>query len=188
LFTRYQPQVIFHAAAHKHVYMMERQPAEAIRNNATVHVRSPGSRRSTGGGVRFHLHRQGHQPTSLMGASKRLAELHLQAIAGRNGGRKTGENARTQERETGSGSGRQSDSEAGEKAETLKAERLKIDGDPNGRAAVLGAQNSEPKTQNLDRISSPQATKFMAVRFGNVLGSSGSVVPISSGKLRMAVP
>ena len=34
IFARYRPQVVFHAAAHKHVFLMERQPAEAIRNNA----------------------------------------------------------------------------------------------------------------------------------------------------------
>jgi len=48
IFERYQPQVIFHAAAHKHVYLMERQPAEAIRNNAvgTRRLAEPGAVRS----------------------------------------------------------------------------------------------------------------------------------------------
>jgi FlaA1/EpsC-like NDP-sugar epimerase len=51
IFARHRPQVVFHAAAHKHVFLMERQPAEAIRNNAL------GSRRS----VHAHLDRQSHQ-------------------------------------------------------------------------------------------------------------------------------
>jgi FlaA1/EpsC-like NDP-sugar epimerase len=161
LFTRFQPQVIFHAAAHKHVFMMERQPAEAIRNNAT------GTRRlaqiAAKHGVEafvFISTDKAINPTSLMGASKRLAELHLLAIAG----------------------------QSGQRSEREKAEKLKIDGDPNGRAAVLETQNSEPKTQKPAGISSPPATKFMAVRFGNVLGSSGSVVPIFKRQIENGGP
>ena len=109
LFERFQPQVIFHAAAHKHVNLMEAQPAEALRNNflTTVELARLASRYAV---ERFILIStdKAINPTSVMGASKRLAELCL-----------------------------------------LEQQQLPTN-----------------------------TTKFMAVRFGNVLGSSGSVVPI----------
>jgi len=110
IFSKYEPKVVFHAAAHKHVYLTERQPTEAICNNVL------GTRRlvqlsSAHGVAEFVLIStdKAINPTSVMGATKRLAEIQLQA-------------AQATEREGG--------------------------------------------------------TKFIAVRFGNVLGSSGSVIPI----------
>jgi len=109
LFDRYQPQVVFHAAAHKHVNLMESQPVEALRNNffATAGLAKEASRVGT---ERFILisSDKAINPTSVMGATKRLAELSL-----------------------------------------LEA-----------------------------NAANDNKTKFMSVRFGNVLGSSGSVVPI----------
>jgi FlaA1/EpsC-like NDP-sugar epimerase len=109
VFARFQPQVIFHAAAHKHVNLMEAQPAEALRNNflTTAELARLASRFAV---ERFILIStdKAINPTSVMGASKRLAELSL-----------------------------------------LEQHR-----------------------------HAANTTKFMAVRFGNVLGSSGSVVPI----------
>lgn len=109
LYARHRPQVVFHAAAHKHVNLMEGQPAEALRNNffATRQLAEIASRL---GSERFILIStdKAINPTSVMGASKRLAEL-----------------------------------------------------------ALLAQQRAEGNT-----------TRFMAVRFGNVLGSSGSVIPI----------
>jgi FlaA1/EpsC-like NDP-sugar epimerase len=108
VFERFRPQVIFHAAAHKHVNLMEAQPAEALRNNfvATVQLVRLASRFAVDRFILISTDKA-INPTSVMGASKRLAEL-----------------------------------------------------------ALLEQQQREGNT-----------TKFMAVRFGNVLGSSGSVVP-----------
>ncbi len=109
VFAQHRPEVVFHAAAHKHVNLMEAQPAEALRNNffATQQLARIASQCKV---ERFILIStdKAINPTSVMGASKRLAELSLTA-----------------------------------------------------------QQNSDTNT-----------TKFMAVRFGNVLGSSGSVVTI----------
>lgn len=109
LFARSQPQVVFHAAAHKHVNLMENQPAEALKNNffATAALAKIASESNT---ERFILIStdKAINPTSVMGVSKRLAEL-----------------------------------------------------------ALMEQQDAEGNT-----------TRFMSVRFGNVLGSSGSVIPI----------
>jgi FlaA1/EpsC-like NDP-sugar epimerase len=144
IFARYRPHVVFHAAAHKHVYLMERQPAEAIRNNV-LGTRLL-ARVAAAQGVEafvFISTDKAINPTNVMGATKRLAEIQLMAIAAgqlgtEDGGRRAEDGGRTTE-----------------------------DG-----GARFSARNAQPTSPGLTR------TKFMAVRFGNVLGSSGSVIPI----------
>lgn len=107
IFTKYQPSIVFHAAAHKHVPLMETSPAEAIKNNVfgTQNVANCAHKY---GSKRFVLIStdKAVNPTNIMGATKRLAEMII---------------------------------------------------------------------QNMDKKSS---TEFVAVRFGNVLGSNGSVIPL----------
>ncbi len=118
VFAEYHPQVVFHAAAHKHVHLMEFYPDEAIKNNVT------GTRRLIEAAARYGVDRlvmlstdKAVRPRGVMGASKRLAELTML--------RKTAEGCRT---------------------------------------------------------------KLIAVRFGNVLGSRGSVVPMFQQQVRLGGP
>ncbi len=129
IFATHQPQIVFHAAAHKHVDLMERQPGEAIKNNAkgTRVIGQIAQLRQAEAFVLVSTDKA-INPTSVMGASKRLAELHLQAL--KNSTR--------------------------DAVEQTAARR--------------------------------KSTKFMAVRFGNVLGSSGSIVPIFKRQIEAGGP
>ncbi len=107
IFERFRPQLIFHAAAHKHVPLMESQPVEAVQNNVfgTKNVAEAACRYEAEDFVMISTDKAVN-PTSVMGATKRIAELFIQTM------------------------------------------------------------------------SCQSKTRFCAVRFGNVLGSRGSVIPL----------
>jgi FlaA1/EpsC-like NDP-sugar epimerase len=117
-FERHTPDVIFHAAAFKHVALMERQPAVAIRNNvlATHRLAAAAAKHGVGRFILISTDKA-VAPSSVMGATKALAERVLQGHALAGGG-----------------------------------------------------------------------TRFITVRFGNVLGSSGSVVPIFQKQIELGGP
>ncbi len=112
VFSTYRPHVVFHAAAHKHVPMMEHNAGEAVKNNV-FGTKAVADATAACGAHAFVMVStdKAVNPTSVMGASKRVAELYVQSL------------------------------------------------------------NRSPKKNG-------DGTRFLAVRFGNVLGSSGSVVPI----------
>jgi FlaA1/EpsC-like NDP-sugar epimerase len=133
IFSRYRPDVVYHAAAHKHVPLMEENPAEAIKNNVLGTYKTAyaavqnGCRRF----VLISTDKAVH-PVGVMGASKRLCEMVIQTFDQlcREG-----------------------------RADELPLLRLH-----DGDAPVRHPLSAHPRTE------------FVAVRFGNVLGSSGSVL------------
>jgi FlaA1/EpsC-like NDP-sugar epimerase len=161
VFAKMRPQVVFHAAAHKHVYLMERQPGEAIRNNS-IGTRVLGEVAARSGVETFVLIStdKAINPTNVMGASKRLAEINLQAIHAR---------LRTP---------------AALKARELARATAATRGE---QARIADSTPAEPApAKENEAASSP--TRFVAVRFGNVLGSSGSVVPIFKRQIAAGGP
>ena len=137
IFEKYKPQIVYHAAAHKHVPLMEGSPCEAIKNNA-IGTYKVAYAAMKSGCERFVLIStdKAVNPTNIMGASKRLCEMIVQTFD------YMVKNGRTNE------------------LPDLHAHMT----DGIVRHSVW--KKTEPKT------------RFCAVRFGNVLGSNGSVIPL----------
>ena len=138
VFEKYKPDVVYHAAAHKHVPLMEDSPCESIKNNA-IGTYKTAYAAMMNGCKRFVLIStdKAVNPTNIMGASKRLCEMIVQSF----------------DRKIREG-----------KANDLLPLHVHTEdsyGSMHGVTSFFG----EPKTE------------FVAVRFGNVLGSNGSVIP-----------
>ncbi|MCR5790523.1 MAG: polysaccharide biosynthesis protein [Lachnospiraceae bacterium] len=136
VFEKYRPEIVFHAAAHKHVPLMEDSPCEAVKNNAV------GTYKTAYAAMLYGCRRfvlistdKAVNPTNVMGASKRLCEMVLQSFD--------------------------------QKIKEGKASEI----------PPLFEHNMEGSGPEGLRIPDHVKTEFVAVRFGNVLGSNGSVVP-----------
>ena len=138
MFSKYRPEVVYHAAAHKHVPLMEDSPCESIKNNA-VGTYKTAYAAMMNGCKRFVLisSDKAVNPTNIMGASKRLCEMIIQTF----------------DRKIREG-----------KAHELTPLCVHM---ADGEGNLVHAP---------EKVASAK-TEFVAVRFGNVLGSNGSVVP-----------
>ena len=148
LFKKYRPQIVYHAAAHKHVPLMEDNPCESIKNNAMGTYKTAYAA-MVHGCEKFVLIStdKAVNPTNIMGASKRLCEMIIQAFA-----------AKIKE------------GKAYEIPQLFTHERDRIE-KPEIKEALKTTQ-----------------TEFVAVRFGNVLGSNGSVIPIFKRQIEAGGP
>ena len=148
LFKKYRPQIVYHAAAHKHVPLMDDSPCESIKNNAMGTYKTAYAA-MVHGCEKFVLIStdKAVNPTNIMGASKRLCEMIIQAFA-----------AKIKE------------GKAYEIPQLFTHERDMIE-KPEIKEAL--------KTTTTD---------FVAVRFGNVLGSNGSVIPIFKRQIEAGGP
>ena len=137
VFEKYKPEIVYHAAAHKHVPLMEVSPCESIKNNVIGTYKTAYAAMSNGC-KRFVLIStdKAVNPTNIMGASKRLCEMVVQSF---------------------------------------------------DRMVKEGRADQIPQlfvhAEDIGKVSSPvtvgkPCTEFVAVRFGNVLGSNGSVIPL----------
>ena len=142
IFEKYRPDLVYHAAAHKHVPLMEDSPCEAIKNNVI------GTFKTAYAAVKYGTKRfvlistdKAVNPTNIMGASKRLCEMVIQTFD------KLIKNDCTDK--------------------LLKVEDC---------FSCKGVNKLENKTE------------FVAVRFGNVLGSNGSVIPLFKKQIEQGGP
>lgn len=149
VFSEYRPQIVYHAAAHKHVPLMEDSPCEAIKNNA-VGTYKTAYAAMLNGCERFVLIStdKAVNPTNIMGASKRLCEMIVQSFDKKIKEHKAAE------------------------IPQLFTHVEDIDVDPDKTGDVF----KDVKTE------------FVAVRFGNVLGSNGSVIPIFKRQIEEGGP
>ena len=134
---QFKPDTVYHAAAYKHVPLVESNPAEGVMNNIFGTLNMARAAMDSGAGHFVLVSTdKSVRPTNVMGATKRIAELVLQALA-------------------------------------------------DSRSVQFDAHDVADRA---DGAPVPNHTLFAMVRFGNVLGSSGSVVPLFRQQLRDGGP
>lgn len=148
LFKKYRPQIVYHAAAHKHVPLMEDSPCESIKNNAMGTYKTAYAA-MVHGCEKFVLIStdKAVNPTNIMGASKRLCEMIIQAFA----------------------------------AKIKEGKAYEIP------QLFTHKEDIIEKPEIKEALKTTQ-TEFVAVRFGNVLGSNGSVIPIFKRQIEAGGP
>ena len=146
VFEIYRPQIVYHAAAHKHVPLMEDSPCEAIKNNA-IGTYKTAYAAMVHGCERFVLIStdKAVNPTNIMGASKRICEMIIQSF-----------------------------------------DKMIKDGRAKDIPQIFTHEDLKHAENRLN--DAEIKTEFVAVRFGNVLGSNGSVIPIFKKQIEKGGP
>ena len=149
VFSKYRPEIVYHAAAHKHVPLMEDSPCEAIKNNPLGTYKTAYAA-MLHGCERFVLIStdKAVNPTNIMGASKRLCEMVIQSFD--------------------------------EKIKEGKADEIP-------QLFTHDGLSGTPEVLTKEAFKNIK-TQFVAVRFGNVLGSNGSVIPIFKKQIERGGP
>lgn len=148
VFETYRPEVVYHAAAHKHVPLMEDSPCESIKNNA-IGTYKTAYAAMMNGCQRFVLIStdKAVNPTNIMGASKRLCEMIIQSF-----------------------------------------DRMIKEGTPEKLPILYAHADDEDGAMVQQEFPKDIKTEFVAVRFGNVLGSNGSVIPLFKKQIEEGGP
>ena len=181
IFSEFRPDYVFHAAAYKHVPMMEDNPSESIQNNVL------GTKILADLSVKYGVKKfvmistdKAVNPTNVMGCSKRICEIYVQAL-----------DSLIKRRE-----------ERGQRRENT------LDKTSEPLSTILNNSELEPKasqpSQTLERAKhierlerssaafepTPQGApcQFVTTRFGNVLGSNGSVIPLFERQIKEGGP
>lgn len=166
VFEHYRPDIVYHAAAHKHVPLMETSPNEAIKNNVL------GTYKTAYAALKYGTKRfvlistdKAVNPTNIMGASKRLCEMVIQSM--------------------------DAISKAG-RIDLLPFLHAHADMDinPNFDRCLYTDSEINMGTISFESIENQErkGTQFVAVRFGNVLGSNGSVIPLFKKQIEEGGP
>lgn len=168
VFEHYRPDIVYHAAAHKHVPLMETSPNEAIKNNVL------GTYKTAYAALKYGTKRfvlistdKAVNPTNIMGASKRLCEMVIQSM--------------------------DAISKAGriDMLPFLHAHAdMDMDINPNFNRCLYTDSEINMGTISYESIKNRErkGTQFVAVRFGNVLGSNGSVIPLFKKQIEEGGP
>ena len=162
IFAGFRPEYVFHAAAYKHVPMMEDNPSEAVYNN--IYGTKVIADLSVKYGVRKFVMvstDKAVNPTTVMGCSKRICEIYVQSL---------NKQASPQPSPKGEGA--------------AYPQQASPQPSPKGE----GASKSQPSGGDFEGAFEGAFTQFVTTRFGNVLGSNGSVIPLFREQLKRGGP
>ena len=153
IFRTFRPDYVFHAAAYKHVPMMEDNPSEAVLNNIW------GTKIIADFSVKYGVKKfvmvstdKAVNPTNVMGCSKRICEIYVQAL------------------------------------NNFLAKSEKINENDNENENENGNVNGNGSDNENEKVNVSVKTQFVTTRFGNVLGSNGSVIPLFREQIKNGGP
>lgn len=147
VFEKYHPDIVYHAAAHKHVPLMEESPEEAVKNNII------GTYKAAYAAIKHHVGKfilistdKAVNPTSIMGMTKRVCEMIIQTMDA-----------------------------------MIRSHRV-------ADIPAIYTHYEDNNTNETTALPADATTEFSAVRFGNVLGSNGSVIPLFKKQIEEGGP